>query len=174
MPQDVHAARIAAEAPRIAIHPCDRAPHLVDHGEQALLGVLHAFEIRNDEMSAGPYEHLGGICVFRRGSALPRSAVDEHGHRRPGVARAIDIELLDRRRAVALAQRGTEAHASKFTRLREARHELVAVGRIDRLVVGVVQLLLVVVEENARPLDAGGPNRGLIVHIVRGLCHLKQ
>ena len=52
---------VAAEFLGVAIDPADRAPHLLDHREQAASGIVDIGEVEHDEMRADMDERLGQI-----------------------------------------------------------------------------------------------------------------
>ena len=64
-----------------------------------------------------------------------------------------DIEAFHRAGAIGEAPGRAEARAHKLAVAGAALEHVIAVGRIDGLVVGVVELLLVHVEPDQRPLD---------------------
>ena len=59
---NIDAARVAAEARGILVHPGDRAAHLLGHRHQAAAGVDHVDEVGHDEMRAGMHEQLGRVA----------------------------------------------------------------------------------------------------------------
>ena len=71
---------------------------------------------------------------------------------------AIEIEPLDRRRAVAQALRRAEPRAHLLAVGAIALDDLCEVGGVFRLVVGVVELLLVEVEPHQRAFRRAGKN----------------
>lgn len=78
--------------------------------------------------------------------------MNENEHRRAFAGGAKDVELLDFRRAVGAAQGLAGAGASAGAIAGPAFADLHDVGLIDLLVVGRVELDLVVVEKDRRPL----------------------
>jgi hypothetical protein len=159
---DVDAIRISAEPDGIAMDPRNGTPHLVHHGEQGAADVLHGGKIHDHEMRARTHEHLGAVSVLLGRSALPRPAVNEYDEGGAVAGRSIDIELLDVARAVGLPLRRAQPLAREPARRGQTAIHLVAVGRIHCLIVGVVEFLLIVIEENARALDARGHFRGRV------------
>src|SRR5262249_1550035 len=59
----------------------------------------------------------------------------------------------DRRRPIGEAPRRAEAFAGELAVADAALEDVIAVGGVDELVIGVVEILLVHVEPNQRPLD---------------------
>src|SRR5262249_18634925 len=98
-------------------------------------------------MRARVDEHLGGGGVFAGASRAPRSAVHEHLDMGSPVG-GVDVELLVLARTVGEAARLAQASARRLGSQGAAFEELVTVGRVDRLVVGVVERFLIVVAKN--------------------------
>ena len=144
---------VAAEFFGVAINPADRAPHLLDHREQAAFGVVDIGEVEHDEMRAGMHERLGQAGELGRSAVPPSAAVNEDRDRRVRLWRAINIEPFDRRRAVGEAQRLAEPRQRRGAVGEPPLADLVAVRRVDDLVVGVVELLLVHIEPDDRAFD---------------------
>src|SRR5712671_5845720 len=82
--------------------------------------------------------------------------MNKYRYRRIRVPGRIDIEHLMRRRPIGDAPGRTETGADKLAFARAALVQLLAIWRIDRLVVGVVELLLIHVEPDAGPLQTRG------------------
>src|SRR3954470_10435541 len=76
--------------------------------------------------------------------------MDEDVDRRARLFRAIEIQPLDVGAAVAVPLGRADALSHQLARIGEPREDLVAIGRVDRLVVRVIERLLVVVEEYLR------------------------
>src|SRR5260370_30943868 len=66
----------------------------------------------------------------------------------------IDIQHLVRRRPMGDTPRRADTGADKLAFAGAALVELIAIWRVDRLVVGVVKLFLIHVKPDARPLGA--------------------
>src|SRR5262245_2676926 len=88
-------------------------------------------------------------------TVAPGAAVNEYDYRRIPVPGWIDIQHLVRRGPIGNALRRTETGADKLAFARAASVQLIAVWRIDRLVVGVVELILIHVKPDAGPLRVG-------------------
>src|SRR5207244_2205328 len=118
--------------------------------QEIALGILNAVKVDADPMPSGAYDHLGekGIVLYR--TRPPSAAVDEYVDRRVGLARCKEIEFLDLGRAVGKPLRRTEPRPHAVAVELVALVHLVAVRRIDRLVIGVVERLLVHVEPDQR------------------------
>src|SRR5262249_17772683 len=155
--RDEDAVSIAAEARGVLVDPGDCAPHLFDHREQAAARVVHRDEIENDIMRPGPDERFGLHRVVGRLVAPPRAAMNENLDRRVlrTPQRAIDFALLDPARSVCDALRLADDAEYAHTVGMPPPHDLVAVWRIDLLVVGIVERLLVHVQPNDRTFSAG-------------------
>src|SRR5204863_9847813 len=123
--------------------------------------VLHGGEIQNDEVRARAHERLRGKSVVLRDPAAPGAAVDEYVDRSVGTLGCEYIEPFDGCGTIGESPWGTEPRTRRFAVGRIAPGDLRLVGRVDALVVGVVELLLVEVEPHARPLRAGRLLRGL-------------
>jgi hypothetical protein len=86
--------------------------------------------------------------------------VHEHDDRRGVAVRPVDVQLLDGGGSVGHALRRAQSLARELARPGQARVDLVAVGRVYRLVVGIVEFLLVVIEKDARTFRSRGFLRG--------------
>src|ERR1051325_5716392 len=105
MAAEVEPAGVAAKARRVAIDPGDAAPHLLGDHPQIAVRALDADKIEDDVNSAGIDECLGRKGgVFGLGG-LPAATVNKDEYRRISLPCRIDVELLDRGRAVCAAQR---------------------------------------------------------------------
>ena len=145
---------IAAEALGILVDPAHRAPHLLDHGEQAAAGVVDIGEVENDVVRPRLHERLGEARIVLGAVGAPCPAMDEDVHRRIGLLGAIDVELLDLARSVGDALGRPDDRAGLVAVGDPALGDLLAIGRIDHLVIGVVERLLVHVEPDQRALRA--------------------
>src|SRR6266853_4408933 len=150
MARTVEPVRVAAELLRVAMDPGDCATYLLGHHGQVAAEILHGGEIQDDEVGAGAHERFRGKSVVLRESAAPGSAVDKYVDRSIGTLRREHVESLDGRRTVGESPRGPQPSARDFAVDRIASGDLRLVGRVDALVVGVVELLLVQVEPHAR------------------------
>src|SRR5262249_24209805 len=119
-------------------------------------GVAPRREVEHDEVRAGVDEELRRKRVGARGTDAPGAAVDEDVDRRGRALGCPDVEGLDGRRAVGEALRCAEASAHRVAVRDVAPGDLLLVGRVHALVVGVVELGLIHVEPDPRPL---GPLR---------------
>lgn len=105
-------------------------------------------------MRSRVHEHLGGRGIVLGEARTPGAAVDEHLDRRVRRLGGVEIEPLDRCRAVSqpLGRPNTRTHRLAVGHV--AAGDLALVRRIDALVVGVIEFLLVQVEPDQRPLHA--------------------
>src|SRR5205814_1050417 len=100
--------------------------------------------------------------IVGRAIRAPSAAVDEDVDRRVRLLGAEDVELLDLGQAIGNALRHAQNGAHLFAVDDAALADLIAVGGIDHLVVGVVERLLVHVEPDERSFRtraAGGNGR---------------
>src|SRR5215813_4885660 len=154
MAGDVKAARIAAELLRIPVDPGDRAAHLLGHRQEVAADRIDIVEVGDDAVGAGVNEQLGEVGEVARAPVPPGAAMDVDVDRGVIMLAAVDVDTLDLARTVLEAQRLAE-HGARDRAVGIAPGvDLVAVGRIDRLVVGIVERLLVHVEPDERPLGA--------------------
>src|SRR5262249_58400301 len=174
MAGDVRAARITAEASRVAVHPGDRAAHLVGDGREASADVLDRREVRHDEVGAGANEQLGRERVVFGEAGAPGAAVDEYVDRRVGPRGRVEVEALDRCRAVREAARRAEPRAGGIAVGGVTPDDLLAVRRPDSLVVGGVELGLIEVEPDARPLRPRERPGGLRLLCERGAAERRH
>src|SRR5262245_46277103 len=101
-------------------------------------------------------------------TGAPGAAMNKYHDRRFRVRGRIDIQHLVRRRPVGDTLGLTETGAHRLAFAGAALVQLVAIWRVDRLVVGVVKLFLIHVKPDAGPLGTGrsllrsraGRNRG--------------
>ena len=156
----VETARVAIEMPGVAVDPGDRVAHLLGHRHQAAARLLDADEVEHDVVRAGGDQHLGREREVLCPALAPGAAMDEHHHRRARARGGVEVERLDRRGPVGEPGRRAEAGARNFAVDRRAAQHLVPVRRIDELIVGVVELLLVHVEPDPWPLGACRRRRG--------------
>src|SRR2546426_2881761 len=148
--RDVDAVGIAAEAVGVATHTRDGVAYLRGHRHEAAADVLARGEVRHDEMRTSPHEQLGRECVVSGEAGPPRATVDEYVDRRVGARGGIDVQTLDRCRAVRVAPGRAKSRADGFAVGRVALDELLAVWRPGTLVVGGVELGLIHVAPHAR------------------------
>src|SRR6266853_4826209 len=92
-------------------------------------------------------------------TGAPGAAMNKYHDRRFRVRGRIDIQHLVRRRPVGDTPGRTETGADQLAFAGAALVELIAIWRVDRLVVGVVKLFLIHVKPDAGPL---GARRGLL------------
>src|SRR5258707_4239569 len=84
----------------------------------------------------------------------PGAAMNKYRDRRIPVPGRIDIQHLVRRRPIGDTPGRAETGADKLAFAGAALVELIAIWRVDRLVVGVVEFFLIHVEPDAGPLRA--------------------
>ncbi len=109
-------------------------------------------------------EGLGQEGIVGGTVGTPSSAVDEDVHRRVRRLGTIDVELLDLGRPIGEAL-GQPQHCARFLAVGDAAlADLVTIGGIDDLVIGVVELVLVHVEPHPRPFPAR------VLRRCRGAC----
>src|SRR5215470_15280586 len=87
-------------------------------------------------------------------TGAPGAAMNKYHDRRFRVGGRIDIQHLVRRRPIGDTLGLTETGADKLAFAGAALVQLVAIWRVDRLVVGVVKLFLIHVKPDAGPLAA--------------------
>src|SRR6266852_3074027 len=87
-------------------------------------------------------------------TGAPGAAMNKYHDRRFRVRGRIDIQHLGRRRPIGDPPRRTETGADKLAFAGAALVQLIAIWRVDRLVVGVVKLFLIHVKPDAGPLRA--------------------
>src|SRR6266446_5413996 len=87
-------------------------------------------------------------------TGAPGAAMNKYHDRRFRVRGRVDIQHLVRRRPVSDPPRRTEMGADKLAFAGAAPVQLVAIWRVDRLVVGVVKLFLIHVKPGAGSLRA--------------------
>src|SRR5437899_8538572 len=167
----VEPVRVAAELLRVAIDPGDGAADLVGHHGQISAEFLHGREIQNDEVRSSVHERLRGKSVVLREPAAPSPSVNKYVDRSVGTPRGEHVESLDGRRTIGESQRVPQPSARDFAVRRVATGTLRWIGCVDALVVGVVELLLVEVEPQARPLRPGRVLRGLAERVTRRREH---
>ena len=159
MAADIEPLGIPAEARGVAVDPGNAAAHLLGHHHQIAVGLQHIVEIEHHVVGAGIDEHLGRVGVVRGEPGAPRAAMHEHVD---GSIRGLggeDVEGLHRSRAVGEALGRAEALANDLAVADAALEDVIAIGRIDELIVGVVELLLVHVEPDQWPLGPRAPVR---------------
>ena len=123
--------------------------------------MLDVDEVECDEMRAGVHEHLGRERVVLRETRAPCAAVDVDVNRGITPLGCEYIQFFEFARPVREALRLAEPPAHELAVRREAREDLLAVRRVHRLIVGVVERLLVVVQVDAHgfhdvSLNCGG------------------
>src|SRR5258708_9581559 len=87
-------------------------------------------------------------------TGAPAAAMNNYRDRRILVPGRIDIQHLVRRRPIGHTPGRAETGADKLAFAGAALVELITIGRVDRLVVGVVEFFLIHVEPDAGPLRA--------------------
>ena len=152
---NIDAVAVAAEALGVAANPGERAAHLLIHRKQIAVGLIDIDEVDDDAMRAGADQHLGLQRIVGRDVPPPRAAVNEHIDRRAFDTAAKDVEALVLARPVSDALRLAQDGAGPLARRLPPLDDQRAVRRPDFLVVGLVQRLLVHVEENQRTLSHG-------------------
>ena len=158
MRRKVKSLAVAAEFLRIAPGPGDRAAHLLIHRQQIAAGLFDIDEVDDDGMRAGANERLGLERVIGRLVATPGAAMDEDVDRRVRRGATKNIELFVFAGPIGDALRRSENSPRPLARRNSAGNDPIAIGRIDGLVIGVVERLLVHVEPDERPF--GFPRRG--------------
>ena len=91
---------------------------------------------------------IGGLV------GAPGTAMHKHIHRRIRLLGTKDIEPLDGAGAVRNALGGAQNSARPLAVGNPALAHLITIGRIDELIVGVIEFLLVHVQPDQRPLRA--------------------
>src|SRR5262245_41341963 len=91
---------IAGEFGRVAVHPSDRPPALIDERKQITLGFVHVREVDGDEMRAGIDIGFGVESEIRRASAAPTPAMEIDQYRRIRPLGFPDIDAFDRGRSI--------------------------------------------------------------------------
>jgi hypothetical protein len=115
----IDAPGVATEILRMVRGPGDGTANLLDHRHQIAIGLVHRDEVRDDVMRAGVHQHFGGKGVFGRRALVPSPAVNVNVDRRIRPPGRIDVEPLDRSRAVV-----------ETPGLAETRAHRIAVGRV--------------------------------------------
>ena len=160
MRRDIDAVAVAAEALGVACRPRRaRAAPARYIGNRSPLGLIDIDEVDDDAMRAGADQQLGLQRIVGRDVPPPRAAVDEHVDRRALDAAVEDVEALVLARPVGDALRLAEDGAGPLARGLPPLDDQRAVRRPDFLVVGLVQRLLVHVEEDQRTFGAGCRSR---------------
>ena len=154
MRAQIEPAGVAAEALGVLVDPANGAAHLLDHGKEAAARIVDIGEVEDDEMPPRPHEWFGQASVVGGAVGAPRPAVDEDIDRRVRLAGAVDVELLDLGRAVGDARGRADGGARLLAVGDPALGDLLAIGCVDDLIIGVVERLLVHVEPNERTLGA--------------------
>ncbi len=156
MRRNVKPLAVAAKTFGVAPRPGQRATHLLVHRKKIAARLLDIDEVDDDGMRAGLQQRLGLQGVIGRLVAAPGAAVDEHidgGVRRGG---AKDIEPFVFARPIGDALRRPQDRPRPFAGGDAARDDQRAVRRIDVLVVGVVERLLVHVAPDQWALGGSG------------------
>jgi hypothetical protein len=158
---------VAAEAFGVAPHPGERAAYLPIYRGQIAARLIDIDEVDDDGMSAGAHERLGREGVFRSTAAAPSAAMDKDIHRRTHWRSAIlrpsarssrtgrrggsiDVEALLLARPVGYALRRAEGFSRPLARGGDPPEHLIAVRRIDPLIVGAIERLLIHVAPDQR------------------------
>src|SRR5262249_62164852 len=97
-------------------------------------------------------EHLGRVGVVDGKPRAPGAAMDEDAYGSVWHFGGEDVERLHRRRPVGEALGRAEAFAGELAVAGAAFEDVVAIGGVDELVISVVEILLVHVEPDQRPL----------------------
>jgi hypothetical protein len=105
-------------------------------------------------MRAGAHERLGKAGVVGGAVGAPSPAVHEDIDRRVRARGAVDVELLDFGSPISDALGRADDSACSRAVGKAALRDLLAIGCIDDLIVGIVERLLVHVEPNERSLGA--------------------
>ena len=126
----------------VSLYPSDRFAQLIHDGFEPSIEILNAGEVEGDEVRAGMDEARGEIEIFGGGAEFPRSAVYERVNGRSGRLRLED----EGRFAVAIAIGNdfglSESVSRSLADRLVATDNLLEIGGVDALVVGVVQLRL--------------------------------
>src|SRR6266511_6241408 len=154
MTADVEPLGVAAEALGIAVDPSDGAAHLLGHDHQIAAGFQHVVEVEYDVMRARIDEHLGRICVVQSEARAPGAAMNEDAHGSVRDSGGEYVERLDRRWPGGETLGRAEPFAGELAVAGATLEDVVAIGGVDELVIGVIEILLVHVEPNQRALDA--------------------
>ena len=154
MAGDVEPVLVAAELLRVVVDPGDGRAHLLGHGHQVAADVVDIVEVDDHAVRAGVDDHLGEHREIGRAAVPPGAAVDVDVDRRVrGIfLAAIDVDALDLARAILEALRRAEPRLGARIGGGAARMHQRLVRRIDRLVIGVVELGLVHAHPDDRAL----------------------
>src|SRR5262249_28430516 len=134
--------------------PGDRAAALLDHRKDVAAGLANIVEVEHDEIGAGLHIGLGIDRELVSAPATPAAAMDEDQHRRVRAPGLVNVELLDLARPIGDALRLVEDFARDLVVVDAPLVDGPGVEGIDVLVIGVVDILLVHIEPDQRPLDA--------------------
>ena len=153
MAREIKRIGLAAEGAGVAVDPADCAAHLLDHWKQAAAGLVHIDEVRKHDMRPGLDVRLGQEGVVEGMAVAPGAAVNEHEDRRVRPLGTEDMKLLDVGRPISGRLRSSQDLERQFAGGPATLRQGALIERVDGLVVGVVELLLVHVEPNDRSLD---------------------
>ena len=137
-------------------------------------GLSDVHEIDDDGMRAGADECLGGQRIFGGTAAEPGAAVDKDIDGRPlpspvsrtrmgGSNDRIDVEAFISARPISYSLRRAERFSRALARGGNSSQHLIAVRRIDRLIVGTIERVLVHVAPDKRAFDSFPRGGGLHV-----------
>src|SRR6185295_8170096 len=150
----IDAIGIGAEAGGVLVGKGDGAPALIDHRKEVAIGLAGIVEIHSGEMSTCLDEILGHEGVLCGTAAAPGAAVQENGDRSIRPLRFIDLDFLDLGCTICepygFAEHLTRLLAVPSSALGDVR----LIWRVDDLIVGVVEVLLVHVEPDEGIFDA--------------------
>ena len=150
MRRNIKPVAVAAEFLGVAPGPGQRAAHLFVHRHQVAVRLLDIDEVEDHGVRAGAHQRLGQRVIIRPLVAPPRAAVDENVDRCVWFVGAENIQPLIFARPVGDALRRAEDRARPLRRRNPARHDQRPVRRVDILIVGVVERLLVHVAPDKR------------------------
>ena len=156
MRRNVKPLAIAAKTFGVAPGPGQRAAHLLVHREKIAARLLDIDEVDDDGVRAGLQQRLGLQGVIGRLVAAPGAAMDENIDRSVCRGGAEYIEAFVFARPVGDALRRPQNRPRPFARGDAARDDQRAVRRIDVLVVGIVERLLVHVAPDQRASGGNG------------------
>src|SRR5205807_6486106 len=100
---------------------------------------MYLNKVGYDEVGAGIDKHLGQISGVSRLTVTPRAAVDEDVHRRVRPRSFVDVELFIFGGPVGNALR-RDPFQHRFAGQPASGSDKWLIGRVDALVVGVVEL----------------------------------
>src|SRR3954468_11502635 len=143
MPGNVETIWISAEAPRVVINPRNSATDLVGHRHETAAGVLDLDKVEHDVVCASVDKHFGGKSKLLCRAVSPCAAMDIDHNRRFSPRGSIDVELLDIGRSIGKSKRRSQALQRRFTSESAPFADMLLIGCVDALVVGVIELFLI-------------------------------